>query len=557
MPAYSIASPSSATPSGATSSASQKLPTAFAAETSRYAPTANSAPWAKFGMLRIPVISDRPSPIRAYSMPVAIPLRIWARRRLRAAGSEAADVLAGRVFLRQRRVAGGDHVGEVERILHLCLGLAAQEEVRPQRLVRGGVDAHAPEQVVHLDAFERLDDVLHLGGLRLVEAGEHEARHRVRGRGRVAGGRAEFRAVVLHELLGDRRIRGVVEVGADPEVLADLGVELDQLFHARGPAHDQRHLGRQAEVVDLARARHRVAAEVDHRYRVGAVGRGLLHVVGELALAQRVAVGADEFQAVVLADFLDVLLQRPAEGVVGDQQVPALGLGVGLHEVVHHGLRGGVGARGPLEGVAVAAAARDVLGPTAEEMQHLLALGDFRHGERHARGPRPDHEARAFAVNRLLGATGGGARLRAAVARDVLDRPAEDLHAALLERHAHAAVVERADIGEGAGLVPQAEDHDLLVLRAHDAGKAQPARGTGGGDAAELEDVPALDLAHDVTPWSGSYSLHLDLRRREAVPQAAALRQRPRNNPATRATFAGYRACLASTDESNTERRAP
>jgi hypothetical protein len=28
------------------------------------------------GMLRIPVISDRPSPIRAYSIPVAIPLRI-------------------------------------------------------------------------------------------------------------------------------------------------------------------------------------------------------------------------------------------------------------------------------------------------------------------------------------------------------------------------------------------------------------------------------------------------------------------------------------------------
>ena len=44
---------------------------------------ANSAPWAKFGMLRIPVISDRPSPIRAYSMPVAIPLRIWPRTKFK------------------------------------------------------------------------------------------------------------------------------------------------------------------------------------------------------------------------------------------------------------------------------------------------------------------------------------------------------------------------------------------------------------------------------------------------------------------------------------------
>ena len=44
---------------------------------------ANNAPWAKFGMLRIPVTSDRPSPIRAYSMPVAIPLRICAAMKLK------------------------------------------------------------------------------------------------------------------------------------------------------------------------------------------------------------------------------------------------------------------------------------------------------------------------------------------------------------------------------------------------------------------------------------------------------------------------------------------
>ena len=155
---------------------------------------------------------------------------------------------------------------------------------------------------------------------------------------------------------------------------------------------------------------------------VGPVGGGLLHVVGELALAQRMTVGADELQAVRLADFLDVLLHRPAEGVVGDQQVPALRLRVGLHEVVDHGLRRGVGARRPLERVAVAAGAGDVLGAAAEEVHHLLALGDLRDRERHARGPGADHEVRAFAVDRLFGAPRRGAGLRRAVARDVLDR---------------------------------------------------------------------------------------------------------------------------------------
>src|SRR5713226_4664637 len=115
---------------GATSSPSQKLPSSPTTLTRKYAPMAKSAPWAKFGMLRTPVMSDRPSPIRAYSIPVAIPLRIWPASRLKAEGSEAADVLAGRVFLRQRRVSGGDDVRQVELMLHRVLRLAAQEEVR-------------------------------------------------------------------------------------------------------------------------------------------------------------------------------------------------------------------------------------------------------------------------------------------------------------------------------------------------------------------------------------------------------------------------------------------
>src|SRR5262245_38939013 len=114
---------------------------------------ANSAPWAKFGMLRIPVTSDRPSPIRAYSMPVAMPLRICAATKL---NSEAADVLAGRVFPGQRRVAGGNDVGEIGVVRHGRLLLAAHEEIRPDILVRGRVHPHAPDDVVELDAFKRL-----------------------------------------------------------------------------------------------------------------------------------------------------------------------------------------------------------------------------------------------------------------------------------------------------------------------------------------------------------------------------------------------------------------
>src|SRR5690349_6045902 len=111
-------------------------------------------------MLRIPVMRDRPSPIRAYSIPVAIPLRIWPASRLKAGGSEASDVLAGRVFLGQRRIPRRDDVGEIEILLHRRSCLAAQEEVRPEVLVSRRIDAHRPDDIVQLDALERADHVL-------------------------------------------------------------------------------------------------------------------------------------------------------------------------------------------------------------------------------------------------------------------------------------------------------------------------------------------------------------------------------------------------------------
>src|SRR5882762_4370413 len=254
MPAYSIKRPRRATPRGATTRPIQKFPIAPTSVTRRYAPTANSAPCAKLGMLRIPVISNRPSPIRAYSIPVAIPFRTWPASRLKAEGSEASDVLAGCVFLGQRRVAGGDDVREIQLVLHRRLRLAAQEEVGAQRLVRGAVDPHRPDDVVHLEALERLDDGLHVVGLRLVEAGEQHPRHRVGGRRRVARRQLEPGLVALDEALRHRRVCRVVEVRADPQVVADLRRELHQLLHPGGPAHDEGQLGREAEVEDLAGA---------------------------------------------------------------------------------------------------------------------------------------------------------------------------------------------------------------------------------------------------------------------------------------------------------------
>src|SRR5262249_27852940 len=106
-------------------------------------------------------------------MPVTTPFRIWPRRGggrpfnlyilcTRAAlvaglsrmfgltPLEAPDVLALVELARLRRVPGGDDVGEVHRVLHLPLGLAAHEEVGAEGLVGAGVHPHGADQVVGL-----------------------------------------------------------------------------------------------------------------------------------------------------------------------------------------------------------------------------------------------------------------------------------------------------------------------------------------------------------------------------------------------------------------------
>src|SRR6266852_7098581 len=99
-------------------------------------------------------------------MPVARPFKIWLKRRGtftmsspspatsprlgERAGKGGAlqryDVLAGGVLRRQRRGARGDDVGEVHRVLHRLLLLAAHEKERAQRLVGLRIHSHAPDQ---------------------------------------------------------------------------------------------------------------------------------------------------------------------------------------------------------------------------------------------------------------------------------------------------------------------------------------------------------------------------------------------------------------------------
>src|SRR5262252_7390036 len=116
-------------------------------------------------MLRMPVMMARPIPIRAYSIPVAMPFRTWPKRSgaLRA-GLQRADVLAAGVFRGQRRRSRGDDVREVHGVLHGRLGLAPHEEVGTQRLVRLGIDAHLAHEVVDLEPLEGLDDLHVVGG---------------------------------------------------------------------------------------------------------------------------------------------------------------------------------------------------------------------------------------------------------------------------------------------------------------------------------------------------------------------------------------------------------
>jgi hypothetical protein len=126
-------------------------------------------------------------------------------------------------------------------------------------------------------------------------------------------------------------------------------------------------------------------------------------------------------------------------------------------------------------------------------VEGLLSLGDLRHGQGDARGPGADDVFHAVGVDGLLGAARGAARLGLVVARDVLDGLALDLHAALVEGHLHAAVEDRAHVGEGTGEGPEAEHGNLFLLGPEHSGKGKSRRR---GGAAQLEHVPSSEFAH-------------------------------------------------------------
>src|SRR3989454_1451914 len=184
-------------------------------------------------MLSSPRISDSPTPISAYSIPVTIPLRTAPASSEaftdQPMGLELTYVLALVDSVRHPRItAHGHDVGEVELVLHLVRFLAAQQEEVAHGLVGLGVHPHLARPVLGLPVLEGSNDVPGLGAVRLLDRAQRETRHAVRGARRVAWRRVVLGLVHLGHLLRDRRARAVVGVGAHPEVLAGLGIELEK-----------------------------------------------------------------------------------------------------------------------------------------------------------------------------------------------------------------------------------------------------------------------------------------------------------------------------------------
>src|SRR5215470_1867650 len=118
-------------------------------------------------MLRSPRMSESPTPISAYSMPVTRPFRMAPARSdaftAARGGSDLADVLALVEAVGHLRIAAHGHdVREVVLVLHLVGLLAAEQQVVAHGLVGLAVHPHLARPVLGLPVLQRLDDV---GGL--------------------------------------------------------------------------------------------------------------------------------------------------------------------------------------------------------------------------------------------------------------------------------------------------------------------------------------------------------------------------------------------------------
>src|SRR5215475_10256868 len=135
-------------------------------------------------MLSSPRISDNPTPMRAYSMPVTSPLRMAPAKSdaftAGRGGSDLPDILALVEAVRHLGLAAHGHdVSEVELVLHLVRLLAAQQEVVAHGLVCLAVHPHLARPVLGLPVLQRLHDVSGFGAVGLLDGAQGEPGHAV------------------------------------------------------------------------------------------------------------------------------------------------------------------------------------------------------------------------------------------------------------------------------------------------------------------------------------------------------------------------------------------
>src|ERR1051326_4635864 len=172
----STPAPSAATASAAKGTATQK-PTRGASQTAAYMPSMYSEPWAKLTMRLTPKMSDSPAARRKSELAPASPFRNCRRTAapLNPGGSRKAGLKSARLLLPQRAdfLVGGlvaRAVG-VAPIHHHALAVLLRKLPHVgahRRLVVDRAPHDRAEGRLHLQAFERGDELLGVGAARLL-----------------------------------------------------------------------------------------------------------------------------------------------------------------------------------------------------------------------------------------------------------------------------------------------------------------------------------------------------------------------------------------------------